>query len=145
MLFDYGQGSGYSSLHYDGLSGLLCGSYFRLFAKLCGYATPEKFSLCLGVLVVRPKHTDFTTKEQRHKDGKEIVSPGLPTENSEEPYFLCAQAKSGGDLIEERSLRFTDRYALLFCCLCHLLSYPQHPLFIGDSLCGRNLGESVCR
>jgi len=34
---------------------------------------------------VRPMHTDFTTEAQRHKDEEEIVSPGLPTENSEEP------------------------------------------------------------
>ncbi len=56
-----------------------------LFAKLSGYYTPEKFSLCLGVLVVRPMHTDFNTEAQRHKDEEEIVSLGLPTENSEEP------------------------------------------------------------
>jgi len=30
-------------------------------------------------------HADFTTEAQRHKDEEEIVSPGLPTENSEEP------------------------------------------------------------
>jgi len=56
---------------------------------LCGYYPPEKFSLCLGVLVVRPMHTDFTTEAQRHKDEEEIVSPGLPTENSEEPEGSC--------------------------------------------------------
>gem|GEM_PF-2796616 len=52
-----------------------------LFAKLCGYCTPEKFSLCLGVLVVRPKHPDFTTEAQRHEDESEIASSGLPTES----------------------------------------------------------------
>jgi len=42
--------------------------------------------------VVRPMHTDFTTEAQRHKDEEEIVSPGLPTENSEEPKnLICTQ------------------------------------------------------
>jgi len=35
-------------------------------------------------------HTDFTTEAQRHKDEEEIVSPGLPTENSEEPFLSSA-------------------------------------------------------
>jgi len=30
-------------------------------------------------------HPDFITEAQRHEDKEEIVSPGLPTENSEEP------------------------------------------------------------
>jgi len=32
-------------------------------------------------------HTDFTTEAQGRKDEEEIESPGLPTENSEEPIF----------------------------------------------------------
>lgn len=32
---------------------------------------------------------------QRHKDEEEIVSPGLPTENSEETCFFCVRRESG--------------------------------------------------
>ena len=49
-------------------------------------------------------------------------------------YILCARAKSSGDLIKEHLFRFADRYALLFRSLCNLLSYRQHPLFVGSSL-----------
>ena len=56
--------------------------------------TPEKFSLCLGIFVVRPKHTDFTTEAQSHKDENELVAPRLPIENSEEPKLMSMQGKS---------------------------------------------------
>jgi len=60
---------------------------------LRGYYTPENFSLSLGVFVVRPKHPDITTEAQRHEDEGEIVSPGLPTENSEEPFLFISDER----------------------------------------------------
>jgi len=46
---------------------------------------------------VRPMHTDFTTEAQRHKDEEEIVSPGLPTENSEEPEIIAGSLVIEGE------------------------------------------------
>lgn len=44
------------------------------------------FSLCLGVFVVRPVHTDFATKAQSQKYENEIVALSYPWKTAKNPF-----------------------------------------------------------
>jgi len=97
--------------------------------------------------VVRPKHLDFTTKEQRHEDEREIVATGLPIKNSEEPIRRLREenARMNNELIDTSNLLLPELETLKLGALKETQSRGMKILYIscvGSHMWGMNNRES---